>query len=222
MDFPLPLKCRLPAGFLPPYQIDAQLFYSGSPFELKARDYAADALNAANVLLSKLRSSAGTLGGQTQQQEQGGMHVTAADMIAVAAMEGVGVAEVGFHAGETVKVVCQSTTGNLNLSPDAAPLPCCPSHAGISSLPLLGDHRQSGSLFPCPHALQLDDTTHQAGKTGHIPDVLILSINVVFIPFQTSPGVWQTVHEVPEDFVHGYAYAIATGSSTILSLHQAR
>ena len=39
---------------------------------------------------------------------------------------------------------------------------------------------------------------------------------------QTSPGTWGILREVPEDFVHGYGYAIATGSATLLSFYQDR
>ncbi len=35
-------------------------------------------------------------------------------------------------------------------------------------------------------------------------------------------GVWDIYQEVPEDYVNGYAYAIATGSATILSYYQQR
>lgn len=37
-----------------------------------------------------------------------------------------------------------------------------------------------------------------------------------------ADGLWEVVHEVAEDYVNGYAYAIATGSSAILSLYQQR
>ena len=39
---------------------------------------------------------------------------------------------------------------------------------------------------------------------------------------ETSPGVWQDSGTDVQDFPLGYGYAIATGSSTVLSLYQAR
>jgi hypothetical protein len=39
---------------------------------------------------------------------------------------------------------------------------------------------------------------------------------------QVSPGDWRIAHELPEDFKTGYGYAIATGSSTLLSVYQQR
>lgn len=41
-------------------------------------------------------------------------------------------------------------------------------------------------------------------------------------PPQVREGVWDIYQEVPEDYVNGYAYAIATGSATILSYYQQR
>jgi hypothetical protein len=34
--------------------------------------------------------------------------------------------------------------------------------------------------------------------------------------------VWEVSAEIPEDFVTGYGYAIATGSAVLLSLYQFR
>ncbi len=34
--------------------------------------------------------------------------------------------------------------------------------------------------------------------------------------------MWDIYQEIPEDYVNGYAYAIATGSSVILSYYQAK
>ncbi len=56
-------------------------------------------------------------------------------------------------------------------------------------------------------------------KAQNIPDVVFLCFVLMR---QVSPGVWQYTEELPEDFVTGYGYAIATGSATILSLYQAR
>jgi len=81
--------------------VDGQFFYNGSPWELKARDYAAATLNAALDELQRaasldpdpdptdsLRRSRHSANGQWLKP------ITAADMIAVSAMEGVGVSEV--------------------------------------------------------------------------------------------------------------------------------
>ena len=86
-------------------QVDGQFFYNGSPWELKARDYAAATLNAALQELSRLgphiRSSSSDISvssGQEVQhqglQQRSPLPTSAADMIAVSAMEGVGVSEV--------------------------------------------------------------------------------------------------------------------------------
>lgn len=39
---------------------------------------------------------------------------------------------------------------------------------------------------------------------------------------QKTPGSWDVYLEVPEDYVNGYAYAIATGSAVILNAYQSR
>lgn len=39
---------------------------------------------------------------------------------------------------------------------------------------------------------------------------------------QKSAGMWDIYQEVPEDYVNGYAYAIATGSAVILNAYQER
>ena len=84
-------------------QVDGQFFYNGSPWELKARDYAAATLNAALLELSRHgpRSSSGISvrgsgGREVQQvaQQRSPPPTSAEDMIAVSAMEGVGVSEV--------------------------------------------------------------------------------------------------------------------------------
>ncbi len=42
-------------------------------------------------------------------------------------------------------------------------------------------------------------------------------------PLQVSQDrVWRVLTEIPEDFVNGYAFSIATGSVTILTLFQER
>ena len=83
--------------------MDGQFFYNGSPWELKARDYAAATLNAALQELSRHgpRSSSGISvrgsgGREVQQvaQQRSPPPTSAEDMIAVSAMEGVGVSEV--------------------------------------------------------------------------------------------------------------------------------
>lgn len=39
---------------------------------------------------------------------------------------------------------------------------------------------------------------------------------------QTSPGVWEVYRVLAEDYVNGYGYAIATGSTVIMEMFQAR
>ncbi|GAX73669.1 hypothetical protein CEUSTIGMA_g1120.t1 [Chlamydomonas eustigma] len=175
-------------------EVDGQLFFNGSPWELKARDYAAETLNAALKHMAavelKVRGSSSAsqkehmLGGglaswkqaklnlplgevheeQTTLEDLSKKAVTADSMIAVSAMEGVGVSEA-----------------------------------------FMRYHALSTTLSPIPF-------TH----------IRTLS-NWMLQPIQqVSPGVWEASEEVPDDFVNGYAYAISTGSSTILSLFQAR
>lgn len=150
-------------------EVDGQFFYSGSPWELKARDYAAATLTAAWDLLAA--GAANDSQGQADDSS-GGRHrrqarpaaVTAADMIAVSAMEGVGVSEA-----------------------------------------LLRYHALSTTRRPIPFT-----------------NVRTLSNWMIQPIVQSQPGVWEVLREVPEDFVNGYAHAIATGSATILSLYQHR
>ena len=87
-------------------QVDGQFFYNGSPWELKARDYAAATLNAALQELSRLGPRSGSSSSGVSVSGSGGREVqqvaqqrsppptSAEDMIAVSAMEGVGVSEV--------------------------------------------------------------------------------------------------------------------------------
>ncbi|KAJ9507064.1 hypothetical protein QJQ45_004663 [Haematococcus lacustris] len=115
--------------------------HSGVPWEVKARDYAAQTLAAA-------------LGGTW----------SAADVLAVSAMEGIGVAEA-----------------------------------------LLKYHQLAHTRrkIPYTHVRTLSNWLH--------PPVQ-----------QVRPGVWEVAVELPEDFVTGYGYAIATGSSVLMSLYQQR
>uniref|UniRef100_A0A7S0RA27 Nucleoside phosphorylase domain-containing protein n=1 Tax=Chlamydomonas leiostraca TaxID=1034604 RepID=A0A7S0RA27_9CHLO len=124
-------------------EVDGQFFYSGVPWELKARDYAADTLRAAGVA---------------------GDSVTARDVIAVSAMEGIGVAEALLR------------------------------YHGLATTP---------RKIPYTHVRTLSNWLHQPVA-------------------QVKPGVWEVAVEIPEDFVTGYGYAIATGSATIMSLYQTR
>ncbi|MEW5311428.1 MAG: hypothetical protein WDW38_003144 [Sanguina aurantia] len=39
---------------------------------------------------------------------------------------------------------------------------------------------------------------------------------------QVKSGEWAIYRDVPEDYVNGYAYAIATGSALVMSLFQDR
>ncbi|KAL6760862.1 hypothetical protein V8C86DRAFT_2546614 [Haematococcus lacustris] len=122
-------------------EVDGQFFFSGVPWEVKARDYAAQTLAAA-------------LGGTW----------SAADVLAVSAMEGIGVAEA-----------------------------------------LLKYHQLAHTRrkIPYTHVRTLSNWLH--------PPV-----------HQVRPGVWEIAVELPEDFVTGYGYAIATGSSVLMSLYQQR
>lgn len=141
-------------------EVDGQFFFSGSPWELKAREYAAETLNAALALpdLAEGQAAAPRLFKRLPEK------VSAADMIAVSAMEGVGVSEA-----------------------------------------LLRYHDLSTTRRIIPFT-----------------NVRTLSNWMLQPVTQTKPGVWEVQQEVPEDFVNGYAYAIATGSATILSLYQDR
>lgn len=50
-----------------------------------------------------------------------------------------------------------------------------------------------------------------------------LSLGHALLPtLQVAPGNWSYGEEVPEDFVNGYSYAIATGSAYIMSLFRQR
>jgi hypothetical protein len=106
-------------------QVDGQLFFNGSPWELKARDYAAETLNAALKHMAELKTSRSESRSQKDQmltrqtipgekammgqpereahdhvlyefpvEASDGKVVTADNIIAVSAMEGVGVSEV--------------------------------------------------------------------------------------------------------------------------------
>ncbi|KAG2500711.1 hypothetical protein HYH03_001476 [Edaphochlamys debaryana] len=131
-------------------EVDGQFFFTGAPWEIKARDYAAEAIAAA-------------LGfGSPEGEER--TRLSSEDVIAVSAMEGVGVAEA-----------------------------------------LEKYHR-------------LDSTPRRIPYTN----VRTLSNWIHHPVSQKSEGVWGIYQEVPEDYVNGYAYAIATGSATILSLYQQR
>mmetsp|Transcript_12443 Transcript_12443/g.26864 ORF Transcript_12443/g.26864 Transcript_12443/m.26864 type:complete len:491 (-) Transcript_12443:204-1676(-) len=126
-------------------EVDNQFFFSGVPWELKARDYAAMTLNAGLGL-------------------RGSTALSAHDVLAISAMEGIGVAEAmeKYHA--------------------------------------------------------LSSTRHKIPYTN-----IRTASNWIHQPVQqTSPGVWEVFEEVPEDFVNGYAYAIASGSAAILTFYQAR
>eukprot|EP00798_Chlamydomonas_sp_ICE-L_P018442 gene18442-24917_t len=72
-------------------EVDGQFFFSGVPWELKARDYAAMTLNAAMAHQKGALSS--RWGGRAAGPEFTEKNFTARDMIAVSAMEGVGIAE---------------------------------------------------------------------------------------------------------------------------------
>jgi hypothetical protein len=47
-------------------------------------------------------------------------------------------------------------------------------------------------------------------------------LQAVLLLLQAGPGNWTYGEEVPEDFVNGYSYAIATGSSYIMALFRQR
>ncbi|KAG2438952.1 hypothetical protein HYH02_010745 [Chlamydomonas schloesseri] len=136
-------------------EVDGQFFFTGAPWEIKARDYAAQAISTA---LGFAKPGSGARDS-----------VDATEVIAVSAMEGVGVAEA-----------------------------------------LEKYHR-------------LDSTPRRIPYTN----VRTLS-NWIHHPVGRKPGSsgasaeWDIFQEVPEDYVNGYAYAIATGSVTILSLFQQR
>jgi hypothetical protein len=86
-------------------QVDGQFFYTGSPWELQAREYAAMTLNTAAAFLSNIAKQQ-----EDQQQQQGPQSglpshsqprrlpslppsTSALDMIGVSAMEAIGVSE---------------------------------------------------------------------------------------------------------------------------------
>ncbi|KAG2443695.1 hypothetical protein HXX76_002043 [Chlamydomonas incerta] len=136
-------------------EVDGQFFFTGAPWEIKARDYAAQAISTALGFAqpgSGLRDS-----------------VDATEVIAVSAMEGVGVAEAleKYH--------------RLDSTPRRIP------YTNVRTLSNWIHH----------------PVGRKPGSSG-------------------AAGEWEIYQEVPEDYVNGYAYAIATGSVTILSLFQQR
>ncbi|EFJ50281.1 hypothetical protein VOLCADRAFT_89239 [Volvox carteri f. nagariensis] len=131
-------------------EVDGQFFFTGAPWEIKARDYAAQAIATALVYGKRGSGSRDSL--------------SAREVIAVSAMEGVGVAEAleKYHRLSTTK-----------------------------------------RRIPYTNVRTLSNWVHQpVGKVAE--------------------GEWRVYQEVPEDYVNGYAYAIATGSATIMSLFQQR
>ncbi|GIL75443.1 hypothetical protein Vretimale_8072 [Volvox reticuliferus] len=131
-------------------EVDGQFFFTGAPWEIKARDYASQAIATA---LGFGKPGSGARNAISPQE-----------VIAVSAMEGVGVAEAleKYHRLKT-------TTRRI----------------------------------PYTNVRTLSNWIHQpVGKKGE--------------------GQWEIFQEVPEDYVNGYAYAIATGSVTVLSLYQQR
>lgn len=148
-------------------EVDAQFFYSGSPFEVRARQYAADTLNAAIDYLGLGKTNSlkhrGLNSSSSSSSSPQSPQVAAEDILAVTAMEAVGVSEalLRYHSLKGVRPVPFTnirTLSNWNVGP-----------------------------------LTRDDK-----------------------------GKWVSYKEVPEDFITGYSHAIATGSATILSYHQAK
>lgn len=87
------VRCPLRASSLRSHassspQVDGQFFYNGVPWELKAREYAADTLHAASAELQ----AAGNGTRLSVARPLGSAKV--ADLVAVSAMEAVGVSEV--------------------------------------------------------------------------------------------------------------------------------
>lgn len=61
------------------------------------------------------------------------------------------------------------------------------------------------------------------GQQPDVPKVRnVCSLKEPIFVLQVSPGVWEMAAELPEDFVTGYGFAIATGSAAIMSLYQVR
>ncbi|KXZ49339.1 hypothetical protein GPECTOR_22g933 [Gonium pectorale] len=132
-------------------EVDGQFFFTGAPWEVKARDYAAQAIATALGYGAPGSGARNALGPD--------------QVIAVSAMEGVGVAE------------------------------ALEKYHRLDSTPRRIPYTNVRTLSNWIH--------HPVGKTK-------------------EDGVWSIYQEVPEDYVNGYAYAIATGSVTILSLFQRR
>ncbi|GLI61951.1 hypothetical protein VaNZ11_004513, partial [Volvox africanus] len=131
-------------------EVDGQFFFTGAPWEIKARDYASQAIATA---LGFGKPGSGARNAISPQE-----------VIAVSAMEGVGVAEAleKYHRLKTTK-----------------------------------------RRIPYTNVRTLSNWIHHpVGKKAE--------------------GQWEIFQEVPEDYVNGYAYAIATGSVTILTLYQQR
>ncbi|GFR47452.1 hypothetical protein Agub_g9177, partial [Astrephomene gubernaculifera] len=149
-------------------EVDGQFFFTGAPWEIKARDYAAEAISAALGFGSRGNSnsnnssSRGTTAGSRGQQQQ---QLGADQVIAVSAMEGVGVSEA-----------------------------------------LLKYHRLDSTPRRIPYT-----SVRTASNWVHPP-----------LGKVGEGDVWGIFAELPEDYVNGYKYAIATGSATILSLFQQR
>jgi hypothetical protein len=144
-------------------EVDAQFFYSGSPFEVRSRQYAADTLNSAIEYLGMGTSLKHRGGHASLTEAAASLKVTAQDVLAVTAMEAVGVSEALLRYN---------------------------SLKGVQAVPF---------------------TNIRTLSNWNVQPIT-----------RDNQGRWVAYKEVPEDFITGYSHAIATGSTTILSYHQAK